>query len=69
MPGYSDERVHLFLATELAAARQELDADEVIAVHRMPLAQALDMVTQGEIKDAKSICGLLLAHKCLNHSL
>ena len=69
VPGYSDERVHLFLATELAAARQELDADEVIAVHRMPLAQALDMVTQGEIKDAKSICGLLLAHKCLNHSL
>jgi len=69
VPGYSDERVHLFLATELTAARQELDADEVLAVHRMPLAQALDMITRGEIQDAKSICALLLAQKQLSDPL
>jgi ADP-ribose pyrophosphatase len=69
VPGYSDERVHLFLASELTPARQELDADEVLAVHRMPLAQALDMITRGEIQDAKSICALLLAQKWLNHPL
>jgi ADP-ribose pyrophosphatase len=67
VPGYSDERIHLFLASELTAARQELDADEVLAVHRMPLAQALDMITRGDIQDAKSICGLLLAQKWLSH--
>jgi ADP-ribose pyrophosphatase len=69
VPGYSDERIHLFLASELSAARQELDADEVLAVHRMPLAQALDMIARGEIQDAKSICALLLAQKRLNHPL
>jgi len=65
VPGYSDERVHLFLASALAAARQELDADEVLAVHRMPLIKALEMITRGDIQDAKSICGLLLAQKWL----
>jgi len=69
VPGYSDERVHLFLASALAAARQELDADEVLAVHRMPLIKALEMITRGDIQDAKSICGLLLAQKWLNHPL
>jgi 8-oxo-dGTP pyrophosphatase MutT (NUDIX family) len=67
VPGYSDERIHLFLASELTAARQELDADEVLAVHRMPLAQAFEMITRGDIQDAKSICALLLAQQCLNH--
>jgi len=67
VPGYSDERVHLFLASELTAARQELDADEILAVHRMPLTQALDMITRGDIQDAKSICALLLAQKWLEH--
>jgi ADP-ribose pyrophosphatase len=65
VPGYSDERVHLFLASELTAARQELDADEVLVVHRMSLAHALEMITRGDIQDAKSICGLLLAQKWL----
>ena len=65
VPGYSDERVHLFLASELTAARQELDADELLAVHRMPLAQAFDMITRADIQDAKSICALLLAQKWL----
>jgi ADP-ribose pyrophosphatase len=68
VPGYSNERVHLFLASGLTAARQKLDADEVLAVHRMPLIRALDMITQGEIQDAKSICALLLAQKLMTGS-
>jgi ADP-ribose pyrophosphatase len=63
VPAYSDERVHLFLASGLTAAGQELDADEVLAVHRLPFARALGMIGQGQIQDAKSICGLLLAEK------
>jgi ADP-ribose diphosphatase len=68
VPGYSDERVHLFLASELSVARQALDADEVLAVHRMPLDQALSMIVRGDIQDAKSVCALLLAQKCLDPS-
>ena len=63
VPGYSDERVHIFLAGELTPARQALDADEVLAVHRVPLAEAVRMIETGEIQDAKSICGLLLAER------
>jgi ADP-ribose pyrophosphatase len=65
VPGYSDERIHLFLATGLSAADQHLDADEVLAVHRVPLAEAVGMVAHGEIQDAKSICGLLLTQQWL----
>ena len=63
VPGYSDERVHLFLAWGLTPARQALDADEVLAVHRVPLPEALGMIERGEIQDAKTICGLLLAER------
>jgi len=63
VPGYSDERVHLFLAGRLTPARQALDADEVLAVHRVPLAEALRMIDRGDIQDAKTICGLLLAER------
>lgn len=65
VPGYSDERVFLFLASGLSPAAQALDPDEVLAVHRLPLSKALDMITTGEIRDAKSICGLLLAQRQL----
>ncbi|MCU0560387.1 MAG: NUDIX hydrolase [Desulfobacterales bacterium] len=61
VPGYSDERVFLFLATELSPVQQGLDADEVLEVHRLPLAKAIERIARGEIQDAKSICGLLLA--------
>ena len=65
VPGYSDERVFLFLATALSPAQQALDRDEVLAVHRLPLQKALEMVAAGEIQDAKSICGLMLAQRRL----
>jgi ADP-ribose pyrophosphatase len=66
VPGYSDERIHLFLAEGLKAARQSLDADEVLAVHRVALSRAVEMIAQGDIQDAKSICGLLLADRWLS---
>lgn len=67
VPGYSDERIHLFLATGLTVADQHLDADEVLAVHRMPLADAIAMIGRGEIQDSKSICGLLLTQHRLEN--
>lgn len=66
VPGYSDERVLLFLASALSPAHQSLDADEVLAVHRLPLKKAIEMIAAGEIQDAKSICGLMLAERRLS---
>lgn len=61
VPGYSDERVYIFLAKGLTASKQHLDQDEVLEVHSVPLEQALAMVYSGQIQDAKTIVGLTLA--------
>ena len=60
-PGFSDERVHLFLATDLEEGRQALEEHEVIECHRMPLAKAVDLVLSGDIVDGKTVCLVLMA--------
>lgn len=61
VPGYSDERIHIFLAADLKPAERHLDADEIINVHEVEIKDALDMIKRGEIQDSKSISGLYLA--------
>ena len=61
VPGYSNERIHIYLATKLKPAEQHLDADEVIQVQEVDFKDAFDMIGNGEIQDAKSIAGLLMA--------
>lgn len=64
-PGYVTEFIHVFLARGLQHDPMEADADEDIAVQRVPLSEALRMVDGGEVRDAKSIIGLLLAARRL----
>ena len=61
VPGYSNECIQIFLARELQPAEQNLDADEVIQVQEVEFQTALEMIGSGEIQDAKSITGLLMA--------
>ena len=61
VPGYCDEQVTLFLATALSPTFQNLDADEVLEVERIPFQEALEMAMDGRLQDAKSIIGLLWA--------
>jgi ADP-ribose pyrophosphatase len=60
-PGFSDERVHLFLATGLTEGRQALEEHEVIECHRMPLATAVELVLGGDIVDGKTVSLVLMA--------
>jgi len=60
-PGFCDEVIHLFLARGLQATTQRLEADEVLTVERVPFEVALVQCARGEIRDAKSMCGLFLA--------
>ena len=60
-PGYSTEMLHTFLAEDLRPARENKDADEFIEVVEVDLQDAVEMISIGEIIDAKSICGILLA--------
>ena len=60
-PGFCEEKMWLYLATDLTETAQRLDDDEMIEVVRLPIERALQMITDGEIEDAKTIIGLMLA--------
>jgi ADP-ribose pyrophosphatase len=58
-PGFSDEAVHLFLATDLSKGVVQRDPDEDIELRVLPLSEALDGIHRGEIVDAKTVVALL----------
>ncbi len=60
-PGFSDERIWLYLASGLTQRTQDLEGDEVIELVKLPLDKALEMVGTGAICDGKSILGLIVA--------
>jgi ADP-ribose pyrophosphatase len=64
-PGFTDERIHLFAAFDLAEVPQRLDDDEVIELERMSFARALELVWSNELSDAKSALALLQAGRLL----
>lgn len=60
-PGFTDERIHLFMASGLEAGEAKHDADEFLDLQPILLSKALEMVQHGEIQDAKTALGLLFA--------
>ena len=63
-PGFTNERMVLFLAFDLVATEQNLEFDERIVVEKIPLGAIADMLDRQAIIDAKTIIGLraLLAY-------
>lgn len=57
-PGFADEVIHVYKATGLTQGRQQLDPDEVLDIIEMPLAEAVNKIEDGTIRDAKTIVGL-----------
>jgi ADP-ribose pyrophosphatase len=60
-PGFTDERIHLSLATDLTNGKVNLDDDEFLEPVVLHLSDALLKIRSGEINDAKTICTLLFA--------
>jgi len=60
-PGYSDERFHLYLARGLVSEQGQSEPDEFLEVVEIDIEEALEMVSEGSIRDAKSIIGVTLA--------
>ena len=60
-PGFCTEGMRVYLATGLRQAEREADEDEIIEVVRVPLSSVAETIATGEIRDAKSIAGLLMA--------
>jgi len=65
-PGFTNERIWLYLARDLVAGRQDLEGDEVLTVESVPLGQAVAKAHEGEICDGKSVCALLRAAALLD---
>ena len=59
-PGFCAEKLYLYLATELQPTKQNLDHDEQVEIVYATLNEALQMISCGEIEDAKTIIALLL---------
>ncbi len=60
-PGFSNEILHLYLARGLREGNQNLEPDEQIELESWPLNTALDKLATGQIRDAKTMVGLLVA--------
>ena len=60
-PGFTDERIHLYLALDIKSGQTSFDQDEFIEPVILPMSRALEMVRDGSIIDAKTICTLLYA--------
>jgi ADP-ribose pyrophosphatase len=58
-PGILNERMHMFVATGLTAGQLKLEAGEVIEPVVVDWSEALAMIDRGEIRDAKTVAGLL----------
>ncbi len=53
-PGYTNERIYVFLATGLKKSRTHFDDEEFLNVVKMPFTELLGKVVRGEIHDAKT---------------
>ena len=60
-PGFTDERIHIFVAEQLTPGKSAHEPDEFLELHPVSLSEAVQMVRTGRIVDAKTCIALLLA--------
>jgi ADP-ribose pyrophosphatase len=60
-PGFTDERIHVFMAMDLTQGVVSREADEFVEVETMPLSRALEMIKRSEIPDGKTALAILFA--------
>lgn len=63
--GYSNEVIHIYLASQLSAGQHQRDVDEALEVFELDFEDCLSMVKRGEITDGKTIVALFFAEKYL----
>lgn len=57
-PGYTNEKIYIYLAKDTEQGRAHLDEGEFLNVEYMPLAQVREKIESGEIRDAKTIIAI-----------
>jgi ADP-ribose pyrophosphatase len=58
-PGFTDERIHLFLADGLEPGAEHREADEFMELHTLRWSEVMGRVERGEISDGKTLVSLL----------
>ena len=58
-PGFTDERIHLFVARDLTPGQHRREADEFMETHSLRLSRIMAMLASGEIVDGKTVAALL----------
>ena len=64
-PGFTDECIHLYLATGLVPGPVHRDADEFMTVHEFPWSTIGRMIRNREIRDSKSVSALMYVNSFL----
>lgn len=64
-PGFTDERIHLYLATDLIPGAAAPEPDEFISIHEFHWSEIGRMIRQREIRDAKSLSALMFVQSFL----
>ena len=67
-PGFTDERIHLFVATDLAPGEQGREVDEFMEVEARRWSEVMAMVRSGEIVDGKTLISLMFV-QCFRRNL
>lgn len=60
-PGFTDEKIHIFMASGLGRGTPRHESDEHMEVETVTLSRALEMIREGALKDAKSALGIMYA--------
>ncbi|NLM75677.1 MAG: NUDIX hydrolase [Clostridiaceae bacterium] len=63
---YTDEVLHVYLASDLTKGEANPDEDEFITANVYPMEEALNMIKDGLITDAKTVAGVLFAARLFN---
>jgi len=65
-PGFCTEKIAIYLAEGLTQGQTHPDEDEFLGLVRIPLEDAVSVIMRGEIRDGKTISGLLMAKMLLD---
>lgn len=67
-PGFCDEKLAIYYATGLSQKDADPDEDEFVECEKYKLSELIEMINRGEIKDAKSVIGILMVNNKIKNS-
>ena len=68
-PGFCNEVIHMYTATELTQGESCLDEDEFLSVEKIHVTKLVDMILEHKITDGKTIIGVLMAERIIRNKL